>query len=90
MIIATSWPDAAVAIAGIALVGAIVVIAVWQLLATWRARMSGSQELEYRKLADTATDAQQRTAVALEQVLGEMRTLTRQTGELERMISEVE
>jgi hypothetical protein len=30
------WPEAAVAIAGIALVASVVIVAVWQLLATWR------------------------------------------------------
>ena len=43
-----NWPEAAIAIAGIALVGSVVIVAVWQLLATWRTRMVGSRETEYR------------------------------------------
>ena len=39
LIAATSWPDAAIAIAGVALVGSVVVVVVWQVLATWRARI---------------------------------------------------
>jgi hypothetical protein len=52
---ATSWPDAAVAIAGIALVGTVIVTVVWQTLSTWRARITVAREQAYRRLAeDTA------------------------------------
>lgn len=68
-----NWPEAMVAIAGIALVGSVIVVAVWQLLATWRARMGGSREAEYRKLTEQSAEAQARTTVVLEQVLEELR-----------------
>jgi hypothetical protein len=56
----TSWPDAAIAIAGVALVGSIVVIVVWQALATWRTRIAVSRDDAYRKLAEqTARDLQE-------------------------------
>jgi hypothetical protein len=45
------WPEAAVAIAGIALVGGVVVVVVWQALATWRARIAVAREEAYRELA---------------------------------------
>ena len=48
----TSWPEAAIAIAGIALVGSVAVIVVWQALATWRARITVTREDAYRKLAE--------------------------------------
>lgn len=48
----TSWPDAAIAIAGIALVGSVVVVLVWQALGTWRARMAVSREAAYQRLAE--------------------------------------
>ena len=47
-----SWPEAAVAIAGIALVGSVVVVVVWQALATWRTRIAVAREEAYRRLAD--------------------------------------
>jgi cytochrome c-type biogenesis protein CcmH/NrfG len=47
-----SWPEAAVAIAGIALVGSVVVIVVWQALATWRTRIAVAREEAYRRLAE--------------------------------------
>jgi hypothetical protein len=53
----TSWPDAAVAIAGIALVASVGVVVVWQALATWRTRIQVARERHYRELAEqTARD----------------------------------
>ena len=78
MVLATEtvgdWPGAAVAIAGIALVTSVVVVAVWQLLATWRTRIAASREVEYRRLVERAVEAQERTTAALEQVLAELRS----------------
>jgi hypothetical protein len=48
----TSWPEAAIAIAGIALVASVSVVVVWQALATWRARIAVTREQAYRKLAE--------------------------------------
>jgi hypothetical protein len=53
----TSWPEAAIAIAGVALVGSVAVVVVWQALATWRARIAVTREQQYRDLAEqTARD----------------------------------
>jgi hypothetical protein len=48
----TTWPEAAIAIAGVALVGSVAVVVVWQALATWRTRISVTREEAYRKLAE--------------------------------------
>jgi ABC-type nickel/cobalt efflux system permease component RcnA len=48
----TSWPDAAIAIAGIALVGTIAVVVIWQALSTWRTRIAVGREQAYRRLAE--------------------------------------
>jgi hypothetical protein len=57
LIAATSWPDAAVAIAGVALVGAVAVVVIWQALATWRTRITVAREHAYQRLAEqTASD----------------------------------
>ena len=77
-----NWPEAAIAIAGIALVGSVIIAAVWQLLATWRARMLGSREAEYRKLTEQSLETQARTAAALEEILAELRRV-RERGEHE-------
>jgi hypothetical protein len=64
---ATSWPDAAIAIAGIALVGSVAVVVVWQALSTWRARMTVTREEAYRRLAEqTARDLDQIRDLLLE------------------------
>jgi hypothetical protein len=53
----TSWPDAAVAIAGVALVASVAVVVIWQALATWRTRIEVAREQQYRALAEqTARD----------------------------------
>jgi hypothetical protein len=52
-----SWPEAAVAIAGVALVASVAVVVIWQALATWRARIAVTREQQYRELAEqTARD----------------------------------
>ena len=40
----TSWPEAAISIAGIALVGSVVVVVIWQALVTARARIAVTRE----------------------------------------------
>jgi hypothetical protein len=47
-----NWPEAAVAIAGVALVASVAVVVVWQALATWRARIAVTREEAYRRLAE--------------------------------------
>lgn len=50
--LATTWPEAAISIAGVALVGSVAVVVVWQALATWRARIAVTREEAYRRLAE--------------------------------------
>jgi len=52
MAASSSWPDAAIAIAGIALVGTIAVVVIWQALSTWRTRIAVGREDAYRRLAE--------------------------------------
>jgi uncharacterized membrane protein YhiD involved in acid resistance len=53
----TSWPEAAIGIAGIALVGSVAVVVIWQALLTWRTRIAVTREQQYRALAEqTARD----------------------------------
>lgn len=54
---ATSWPEAVLGVAGMALVGGVIFVVVWQALATWRARIAVTREEAYRRLAQqTARD----------------------------------
>jgi hypothetical protein len=53
----STWPEAAVAISGVALVASVTVVLIWQALATWRARIAVAREQAYRTLAEqTARD----------------------------------
>jgi hypothetical protein len=52
----TTWPEAAIAIAGVALVGSVAVVVVWQALATWRTRIAITREEAYRHLAEQTAD----------------------------------
>jgi hypothetical protein len=47
-----SWPEAAVAIAGVALVASVAIVVIWQALATWRTRIEVAREQQYRELAE--------------------------------------
>jgi len=86
----TPWPEAAIAIAGIVLVIAVVVMVIWQGAATVRARANVQREEAYRKLADDSLAAQRRTADQLERAVAELGELRSRAGELERLIKTVE
>jgi Na+-transporting methylmalonyl-CoA/oxaloacetate decarboxylase gamma subunit len=86
---ATSWADASIAIAGIVFVMVVVSILVWQIFSTGRTSVSGRREGAYRKLAEQATEAQEKTAETLEQAVAELADLRRRTAELERLLKDV-
>lgn len=86
----TSWPEAAIAITATAVFFALLMVVIWQVLATWRARMLVAREEAYRKLAEQATEAQSRTAAALEQALAEIKIVRQETEEMRRLLREVE
>ena len=90
IVAATGWADASIAIAGIFFITAVICTALWQIFATGRSGMAASKEKAYRKLAEEATDAQQRTATALEKASTELADLRARTAELERLLKEVE
>ena len=83
MTAATSWPDAAVAIAGIVLVLAVSIAVIAAVASTLQARMSVQREVAYRKLAEDSATALNRTAT-------ELAELRSRTGEVERLIKAVE
>ena len=89
MILAAGWSDTAVAIVAAAFIFMAIMVAIWQIFATVRARMSVAREQAYRKLAEDATQAQERTANALEKTVAELAELRRQTNELDRVLKEV-
>jgi hypothetical protein len=64
-------------------------VVVWQLLVTWRSRMSIAREEAYRKLAEQVAEAQAKTADSLETATADLADLRRRMAEVERMLKEV-
>lgn len=87
---AQTWPEAGIAIAGIAFVTIVLSVAIWQIFATGRTGLSVKRETAYRKLAEDATEAQRRVADGLDKLVVELTDLRQRTGELERMLKDVE
>lgn len=46
----TDWPEAMVAVAGIAFITIVISVLVWQIFATGRSGISSQREKEYKKL----------------------------------------
>ena len=83
-------PVAVVAVAGVFV--ALTVIAsliIWQVGATWRARMSVAREAAYQQLAVEATQAQSRAANAVELANVTLNDLRARLTEIERVLKEV-
>ena len=85
----TSWPDAALGIAGIAMVTIVGSVLLWQAFATGRL-FAGRREGEYRKLVDELAAVQQQTTTELQKANEALAQLREQTRELERALQEVD
>lgn len=84
-----SWPLAVMIMGFFLAVASIVGIAVWQGLATWRARMSIAREEAYRTLVETTEATNNRTADLLASMKNDLADLRTRTAELERLLKEV-
>ena len=85
----SDWPEAFIAIGGITMVTAIVVVAIWQGLVSWRARMSVAREEAYRKLADESATKSSRLADQQEEVLESLKGISERLSGIERILREV-
>lgn len=85
-----TWQEALMGASALVFTGTIVVVVIIQVAATWRARVSAAREEAYRRLAEAATQAQQKTAQQLEQVLADLAALQERTSHLQRVLKEVE
>jgi hypothetical protein len=86
---ATSWPEASIAIAGIAFVTIVISVLLWQIFSTGRTGLSAKRENAYQRLAEESAKAQSRTAAALESTASELAELRQRTAELERLLKDV-
>ncbi|MPZ99136.1 MAG: hypothetical protein GEU80_07325 [Dehalococcoidia bacterium] len=85
----TRWPEAAIAVAGIAFVTIIAAILIVQVFGTWRARMSVAREEAYRRLAEESVAAQRLAGDGLERTATKLDELEQRTAQLERLLKEV-
>jgi hypothetical protein len=90
LLAATSWPEAAVAIAGIAFVTVVISVLIWQIFGTGRTAIAGEHDKEYRKLVDELTAVQKETTGELQRANEALAQLRAQTRELEAGLKEVD
>jgi hypothetical protein len=86
----TSWPDAFVAVGGTLMITVVLGVAIWQVMASWRARMSIAREDAYRQLAETTASAQTRLADQQQEIVISLATLRDRVGRIEKVLQEVE
>ncbi|MEN3614474.1 hypothetical protein [Plantactinospora sp. ZYX-F-223] len=72
------------------LVTAVVVVVIWQVFATWRAKTVQSHEQEYRKLAQTVAATQQTIAQHLDDTSTQLADLHDRLTAVERLLREVD
>ncbi|MET8539650.1 hypothetical protein ABZW03_03180 [Kitasatospora sp. NPDC004799] len=79
----SDWTEVVGALGLFVLLTAVLTVVIWQFGATYRAKAVLAREEEYRKLAEAAVDAQQRTERQLTEVRGRLESM-------ERILKEVE
>jgi hypothetical protein len=78
-----------VVIAAEVLTAAIVIALIWQGFSTWRARVDGRREAEYRRIATEATEVQRATMAKLTELTEGMTELRGRMAALEKLFREV-
>jgi uncharacterized protein YlxW (UPF0749 family) len=87
---ATSWPEAAVSIAGIAFLSIVLSVALWQIFGTGKAAVVGQSDNEYRKVVGDLAAVQQHTTAELQRANDALAQLRTQIAELEQTVKEVD
>jgi Na+-transporting methylmalonyl-CoA/oxaloacetate decarboxylase gamma subunit len=87
---ATSWPDAAIAIAGIGFVTVVLSVLIWQIFSTGKLGLAGRHDKEYRKLVDELAAVQRETTAELQRANDALAHLRTQIAELEQGLKEVD
>lgn len=72
------------------LLAVIIIVVVWQGLATYRARATVAREEAYRKLAEQVTGALQKTSDQQQQIAAELGDLRGHVATIEKILREVE
>ena len=84
-----SWQEATAAVAFFTFIMAIVIVLIWQGLATWRARMSIAREEAYRKLAEENLSAQTRLSVQQQRIADDLTSINDRVANIEKLLKEV-
>lgn len=77
-------------IVGVIGVFALIIVIIWQLAATWRAKAQLSREKEYRTIADRSVLVQEGTERQLVEISGRLTEMQSRLKSLERVLKEVE
>jgi hypothetical protein len=85
-----TWPQAALAIAGVAGFTVVISVIAWQIFATGRTGIASHREGEYRKLVEELTAVQRDTTGELQRANDALAQLRAQTQELEAGLQEVD
>ena len=84
------WTEVVGAFGLFALVTTVLTTVIWQFAATRRAKVQVVRELEYRKLAESATAAQQATDERLKDISERLAEMQGRMDSLERILQTVE
>ncbi|MGW3572286.1 hypothetical protein ACWDSL_52005 [Streptomyces sp. NPDC000941] len=84
------WTEVVGAFGLFALVTTVLTTVIWQFAATRRAKVQVVRELEYRKLAESATAAQQATDERLTEISERLAEMQGRMDSLERILQTVE
>jgi uncharacterized protein YoxC len=86
----SDWPEAAIAIAGIAFLTIVLSVTIWQIFGTGRTAIAKGADKEYRKLVDELTAVQRETTGELQKANDALAHLRSQIAELEQTVREVD
>ena len=87
---AQDWSQVVGTIGVFALVISVVIVGIWQLAATLRARATLAREREYRTLADRSALVQESTERQLAEIGGRLAEMQTRLQSVERVLKEVE
>jgi hypothetical protein len=87
---ATSWPDAAIAMAAVAGLAVVISVLFWQIFATGRGAIASEGGKRYKELAEELAAMQRETTVELQKANEALAQLRGQTQELERGLKELD
>ncbi len=73
----------------LALITVLIVVFIWQIFATSRARASAAREEAYQKLADRSVEAQERTAGEQQKISEDLGDLRARVAAIEKLLREV-